>query len=193
MSPNIVKVTDFQFSKRKNYMYLGKLNKTAYYHWVWVDYSTAQEFNKDLHNSYIRKIRDKDKRNNGAERRDRIIFPSSNLEVEKILGSKSFEGKKIKYLVKWKGLNYDDCTWEYWNFIESIAPQAFSKHYRLADFRNKLFIRSFANDLIEKLEGPRNPNFEELKEQPAYLSERVLSKDDLENLNVLLRQWHKNK
>lgn len=195
----------YDHKKKKNYLYLVKLNKTSYYHWVWVSFEIAQELSKTSHNSFLKKWRelerggDEDNKEEDLKelRLNRYInnykgmsFPSSYTEIDKIIGGKTFHGKLLKYFVKWKDLDYDWWTWEYPDFIETIAPLEFRAYRKIVSYRNKLLTRSYVNELIQHHQKPRNCHFDQITSQPKYITEGMLKEHQIEGLNWLYSWWH---
>ena len=157
---------------------------------------------KDHHNSFLVKLKDnlienleENKEINedklGSDSHQLISSPMAYIEVDKILGGKTFAGKLLKYFVKWKNLEYEDCTWEYPNFIESIAPKQLLKYRRQINLRNKLLIRNYANKLIDHHHKPRNPLFKDIISHSSFIKEGNLSPQQIENLNWIASSWHK--
>jgi hypothetical protein len=155
----------FNEKRKKENMYLVKLKNTAYYHCIWIDYDTAQEFSARKLTNFCKKMKEMSSSNNKKQQQMQmvvskqksseennakndtqkskdstpfLIFSTSFMECDRILGIKPYDGQIIKYFVKWKGLDYDSCTWEYCNFIKTLAPKAVKTYHNIMKFRNKL-------------------------------------------------------
>ena len=48
---------------------------------------------------------------------------SSAKELEKMLNSADDPDKDAQYLVKWRGLSYSECTWEYCSDLKSYSAE----------------------------------------------------------------------
>lgn len=117
----------FDDKQKKNYLYLVKFKKTAFYHSIWVNYRSAEEFNQKKLYLFCKRMREFYKTYRAFEIRDSInqfnsksqkgdkdsqsqvsnYFNYSYLECERIVGCKLYELEIKKYFVKWKNLNYD--------------------------------------------------------------------------------------
>ena len=105
-------------------------------------------------------------------------------EVEEDADSDDDEGQLYddgttvtQYLVKWRGLAHEDCTWE-------CAEDISAYQTAIDDFLD-----------LERLTSARAPSgglsrkFRELTEQPAYLSQGELREYQVEGLNWLIHNW----
>eukprot|EP01012_Entosiphon_sulcatum_P058499 TRINITY_DN8257_c1_g1_i1.p1 TRINITY_DN8257_c1_g1~~TRINITY_DN8257_c1_g1_i1.p1 ORF type:complete len:2042 (-),score=374.10 TRINITY_DN8257_c1_g1_i1:129-5954(-) len=59
------------------------------------------------------------------EEEEREYFNPAYTEVDRIVASRGAggNGTPMQYLVKWRALSYDDCTWELVEEMEQLAPQ----------------------------------------------------------------------
>ena len=200
----------FDDKQKKDYLYLVKFKKTAYYHSIWVDYNSAEEFNQKRLYIFCKKMREFYKTYRAFEIRDSInqfnsksqkgskdsqsqvsnYFNYSYLEWERIVGCKLYELEIKKYFVKWKNLNYDWCTWEYKEFIGEIAPNIIQEYEKVILLRNKLTNKKFCQDLLRKHE--RNWNvYNQIKSQPEYITTGQLHNHQITGLDFLAYSWYK--
>lgn len=84
-----------------------------------------------------------------------------------------------EYLVKWKSLTYDSCTWE---ILEDI------RDYQ-SEIDEFLARESFQANRSRVPPGRTRPKFVEIKEQPSWLAVGLLRDYQLVGLNWLLNCW----
>ncbi|CAN6214832.1 unnamed protein product [Urochloa humidicola] len=99
--------------------------------------------------------------------------------VDRILASRNSSTGEQEYYVKWKELNYDECTWESESDISAFQPQI--ERFNEIQSRRKKY--------GEK--GKRESRH--FKESPAFLSGGTLHPYQLEGLNFLHYSWYHNK
>ncbi|ANB14120.1 chromatin-remodeling ATPase CHD1 [Sugiyamaella lignohabitans] len=108
--------------------------------------------------------------------------------VERIVLSERIvddDGKtKLQYLVKWKRLYYDDCTWEDGEVIADIAP----KQVDLFQSRSS----SKISPSYSVSYGSTRPKFEKLSEQPSFVKGGELRDFQLTGLNWMAFLWSRN-
>ncbi|GMM28197.1 chromatin-remodeling ATPase [Martiniozyma asiatica (nom. inval.)] len=109
-------------------------------------------------------------------------------KVERIVDSErvtSDNGESdLKYLVKWKRLNYDECTWE---SASEVAPSA------------PLQVKNFQNRQNSKIlpaqsasYGANRPAFQKLTAQPPFIKNGELRDFQLTGLNWMAFLWSRN-
>ncbi|KAK9376288.1 SNF2 family N-terminal domain-containing protein [Lipomyces chichibuensis] len=91
---------------------------------------------------------------------------------------------QLRYLVKWKRLYYDDCTWEIAEDIAKIARRAVDQF--LSRSNSKLLPSHSVNY------GARRPRFEKLTEQPTYVKNGELRDFQLTGVNWMAFLWSRN-
>lgn len=101
-------------------------------------------------------------------------------KVERVVAVRDEENRS-EYLVKWKGLQYDECTWE--------AASLVSEH---AQDKIDLFLdrtsRSWQSDRTESNPETRS-RMSKLEEQPSYIQGGELREFQLKGLNFLALNW----
>ncbi|KAK9325799.1 SNF2 family N-terminal domain-containing protein [Lipomyces orientalis] len=91
---------------------------------------------------------------------------------------------QLRYLVKWKRLYYDACTWEIAEDIAKIARRAVDQF--LSRSNSKLLPSNSVNY------GARRPRFEKLTEQPSYVKNGELRDFQLTGVNWMAFLWSRN-
>ncbi|KAK9456985.1 SNF2 family N-terminal domain-containing protein [Dipodascopsis uninucleata] len=91
---------------------------------------------------------------------------------------------KLQYLVKWKRLYYDACTWEDAETIAKISRKAVDQF--LSRSNSKLLPGNSVNY------GARRPRFEKLTEQPSFVKNGELRDFQLTGLNWMAFLWSRN-
>lgn len=90
----------------------------------------------------------------------------------------------IDYLCKWKGLNYDACTWEDHDRIMKIAADEVKAYQK----RNRSKTVPFRSTPL----GKTRPAFDRIREEPNYIKVGGTLKDfQVTGLNWLAYVWHK--
>jgi len=113
--------------------------------------------------------------------------------VERIVAERAMadDASRSEYLVKWKNLDYDECTWEPATELSSgddlKAVDAFSEREQAAESDSS---KKRLNCFNVKDERPR---FQRMREQPSYLQGegRTLREYQLGGLNFLAYSWSK--
>lgn len=95
------------------------------------------------------------------------------------------EGRtRLQYFVKWKRLNYDECTWEDAEEIAEIAP------HQVDAFQSR--INSKISPQFSVTYGSTRPRFEKLLEQPSFVKGGELRDFQLTGLNWMAFLWSRN-
>lgn len=120
------------------------------------------------------------------------------LEVERVIAQREPKAGEKEYLVKWKELQYNACTWETEAELNTLSAKA-----EIAQFEK------FSNPSASAKGYPTNPvrlpfyycqcvsyktnsaqEFQKLESQPAYLQGGQLHPYQLEGVNWLRHSWH---
>jgi chromodomain-helicase-DNA-binding protein 1 len=108
--------------------------------------------------------------------------------VERIVASERTTDEdgttKLQYLVKWKRLYYDDCTWESAEEIVQIAPE------QVDIFQSRM--SSKISPTYSVTYGSQRPKFERLSEQPSFVKGGELRDFQLTGLNWMAYLWSRN-
>lgn len=108
------------------------------------------------------------------------FFNPSYLEVDRILeiGTYSIDQRKM-FLCKWKGLPYNETTWEFESDVRDDAKIAQFKRFSTPPTTPGLSASRIARG-----------NFKKLTESPVFKNNNVLREYQLEGLNWLSFCWH---
>ncbi|KAH8837459.1 hypothetical protein MCOR27_004667 [Pyricularia oryzae] len=101
-------------------------------------------------------------------------------KVERIVAVRDGDGQK-EYLVKWKGLQYDECTWEPSDLISSEAGD------KIDQFTTRSR-RSWQSDRKESNPDTRS-RMTKMETQPDYIQNGELREFQLKGLNFLALNW----
>ncbi|CAN6660014.1 chromo domain-containing protein 1 [Trichomonascus vanleenenianus] len=108
--------------------------------------------------------------------------------VERIVTSDritdEFGVTQLKYLVKWRRLYYDSCTWEDAEEIAKLAPK------QVDVFQSR--ISSKISPSLSVSYGNNRPRFEKLVEQPAFVKGGELRDFQLTGVNWMAFLWSRN-
>ncbi|CDO93336.1 unnamed protein product [Kluyveromyces dobzhanskii CBS 2104] len=110
---------------------------------------------------------------------------------ERIIDSERFENEdgsgssQLKYLVKWRRLNYDECTWEIASEIVKLAPE------QVKDFQNRSNSKIMPQNSSNYSSNQR-PKFEKLDAQPSFIKGGELRDFQLTGINWMAFLWSKN-
>lgn len=182
-------VTDNTESESEdNNEYYVKFNGKSYIHCRWMKQSDIA--NMKGGESALRRWNNRSK---GVELEHSLSFPSlltideadANslwLEVDRII-DEAGDGDRRKYHVKWKGLNYDESTWE----KASDIPEE-----KIAQFHERLD-RSNPIRIPTRYKRPSPDSFEEIKEPITTPDgELKLRPYQMEGFNWLRSRWYNN-
>ncbi|KAF2431097.1 hypothetical protein EJ08DRAFT_670177 [Tothia fuscella] len=97
--------------------------------------------------------------------------------IERIIGSQRGEDD-VEYYVKWKGLNYEYCTWETKELVETMDM----------DQIDKFLQRSQNLPTSDKLPHGRG-KYVPFPEQPDYIKHGQLREFQIKGVNFLARNW----
>ncbi|KAJ4295859.1 ATP-dependent DNA helicase Hrp3 [Collariella sp. IMI 366227] len=102
-------------------------------------------------------------------------------KVERVVTSRDDGENGLEYLVKWKGLQYDECTWEDASLVSSHAQD------KIDEFEDRSS-RSWLSDRTEANPDTRS-RMVHLKTQPDYIKGGELREFQLKGLNWLALNW----
>lgn len=101
-------------------------------------------------------------------------------KIERIVAVRDGE-HGLEYFVKWKGLQYDDCTWEDASMISSLAQD------KIDQFLDRQ-TRSWQSDRKQTSLETRS-RMTKLEKQPDYVTNGELREFQLKGLNFLALNW----
>lgn len=175
--PVIVDVEEY-FVKYRNFSYL---------HCEWKTEEELYKGDKRIFSKIKRFKQKQAQQMNIFELLDDEPFNPDYIEVERILDMSENEdpanNSVVKhYLVKWKGLQYEDCTWE----LEEDIDVDKIKQY-------KIFSEIPPKEQWKYKKRPPPDQWVQLNESPLYKGGNTLRPYQLEGLNWLLFSWHNNR
>ena len=103
-------------------------------------------------------------------------------QVERVLGMRQ-GADETEYYVKWKGLNYDMCTWEQSSLIQDLAQTEIDRYLD----RSKTALKSNITESNPKTRKPWQP----FKQQPSYIVGGQLRDFQIKGVNFLAHHWCK--
>lgn len=113
------------------------------------------------------------------------LYNPDYVEVDRVLDkaehTEGATGKVTRnYLVKWKSLPYEDCTWE---LEEDVDPNKIKSYEEFNKYPT-------AKDPFKGRKKPRPSDWKKLDESPVYLNGNTLREYQLEGLNWLSFSWY---
>ena len=180
---------------RDDFEYFIKWQGRAHYHATWETNAALLHCRgiRRLEN-YFRKIvqediimkRDKDVAPEEREKwnldRERDADALSDyVKVERVIAMQENVEGETEYLIKWKGLFYDSCTWENSELVSSIAQVEIDRYLdRTASLPQSNKSESNASTRKE---------FRRIAEQPSYIKNGTLREFQMHGLNFLAFNW----
>jgi chromodomain-helicase-DNA-binding protein 1 len=183
---------------KDDFEYLIKWQQKAYYHATWETTETLANCRsiRRLEN-YVRKTLSADLRvmhepDISPEEKEKWILDreqyidalSDYSKVERVIGVRDGEDG-TEYYVKWKGLFYDQSTWEPASLVSDIAQTEID---RFLDRTSQLPV----SDKTESNPATRSKP-QRILEQPTYIQNGVLRDFQMTGLNFLAYNWAKGK
>ncbi|QIX02248.1 hypothetical protein AMS68_007765 [Peltaster fructicola] len=177
-----------------DYQFLVKWEGQAYYHATWEDWQSLSPYQGvRKRDNYWKKTvlmdieMTQDPDTPLEEREQWLLDREVKLEelaqwsiIERIINRRNtYSG--LEYLVKWKALQYKDCTWEPASLLSEIAPDAVDKYLdrasRLPSSNKK------ESNLSTRTRHTLIPS------QPAYIQGGKLREFQLKGINFLAAHW----
>ncbi|KIW99623.1 uncharacterized protein Z518_11036 [Rhinocladiella mackenziei CBS 650.93] len=183
---------------KDDYEFLIKWQQKAYYHATWetVESLSGVKSVRRLDN-YVKKtlmedirivnepdIAPEDKEKWILDREQYIDALEDFKKVERVIGDQDGE-EGTEYYVKWKGLFYDQATWEPSSLVSQIAQNEIDRYIN----RRR---EEFKSNTIESNPVSRSP-FQPVREQPSYIQNGTLRDFQMTGLNFLAYNWVKGK
>jgi chromodomain-helicase-DNA-binding protein 1 len=175
---------------KRDFEYLIKWTGMAHYHASWETYESLKGYRVQKMDNYFKKaveydiyyntapdVVPEDKENWNLERERTTDALEEYRQIERIIGSQRGE-EEDEYLVKWKGLTYDYCTWEPQSLVAKLDM----------DQIDKFLSRSQNLPISDKLQNGRG-EFRVFKEQQSYIKHGQLREFQIKGVNFLARNW----
>lgn len=163
-----------------SYEYLVKWMRKSHVHNTWISESRLRTLAKRKLDNYWAKY--------GTAEIN--ISEEQWIQPQRVLALCFTEPDTTEALVKWSGLQYDECTWE------RIDHPVIEKSLLLIDRYKEFELQALAKDADNLGIGRKKSQKNEipvLKEQPKELKGGMLFPHQLEALNWLRRCWHRSK
>ncbi|EEB06610.1 ATP-dependent DNA helicase Hrp3 [Schizosaccharomyces japonicus yFS275] len=104
--------------------------------------------------------------------------------VDRIVAEDFDENRNRIFLVKWKQLFYDACTWETEELISRVAQDEIEEYQKR--------VNSALSPARGTNYGNSRPTYRKLEQQPSYISGGELRDFQLTGVNWMAYLWHKN-
>ena len=184
---------------REDFEYFIKWQGKAHYHATWetnaallhckgtrkLDNYYKKAVLEDIHMKRDDDIPPEDREKYNLDRERDADALNDYTKVERVIGMQENAEGEIEYLVKWRGLFYDSCTWEEANVVSRIAQNEIDRYLD----------RTSSLPISNKTES--NPatrsKFATIREQPSYVKHGTLRGFQMDGLNFLAFNWCKSK
>jgi len=176
-------------SPSDQFEYFVKWKGKAYIHCEWIDASVilAESHGKTKLNRYHQGKLAK-QAGPGSEETAPVdeseYFPDEYCEVERIIASKESqdkEGKTVtKYLVKWSGLGYAECSWE--------LPEVFKDDEKVAEYKTFNTPPATLDQTMHQ-----KKKWIKMEKSPDFKGGNQLRPYQLEGMNWLTFNWYENR
>lgn len=185
-----------RYPEAEDFEYHVKWQEKSYYHSTWEPWSSLssrrgfRKLKNYFTNVVSREIRmDTDPTCSLDEKEKYLLDRESqadtfeeNTQVERVIDTQEGE-EGTEYLVKWKGLNYDHCTWEEAELVSKLAQ---SEIDRYLDRTSRLPI------LNKSESNPRTRSpYKVFRDQPDYIKNGELREFQIKGVNFLAHNWCK--
>ena len=163
--------------------FLVKFKNFSYLHCQWLTEEELLRGDKRIGQKVKRFKQKREKTGNVLEFCDEDPFNPDYVEVDRVLDASEHTDEVTNvvtkhYLVKWRSLPYEDCTWEVENDVDPIKIEEFSKwRYPPAE---EMFYKK----------RPRKGEWKKWETTPTYKNGNYLRPYQLEGVNWLLFSWY---
>jgi len=199
------KILDFyNFEEKKenqleaNNYYFIKFKHLSYKHSVWVK---GQELETYISKVMLSRFEQNNQESEFSDMGDiiendinRCGIKEEYLEVERIIDKwvpnpEETDITEARYLVKWRGLQYENCTWEREQEISNFKEKI-EKYEKIRTAETQLQNGELSPETFQKFKMPGK--FKKLEKQPEFIKEGELFEYQLEGLNWMLYSWFHN-
>nr|GEV04428.1 CHD3-type chromatin-remodeling factor PICKLE-like [Tanacetum cinerariifolium] len=170
--------------------YLVKWKGLSYLHCTWVPEKEFIKAYKELPRlrTKVNNFRKNMSVGNNAEDDFVAIRPEYTM-VDRVLASRQDDNDEKEYLVKWVGLNYDECYWESESDISSFQQQIENFNRLQSRYRKLRKQKSNMRDAADLKK--KSKEFQQFEKSPEFLPGGELHPYQLEGLNFLRFSWSK--
>merc|ERR1712192_53102 len=164
--------------------YLVKFKNFSYLHCQWLTEQELTRGDKRINQKIKRFQQKREKSGNVLDFCEEEPFNPDYVEVDRVLDASEHTDEQTKvttkhYLVKWRSLPYEDCTWE---LEADVDPKKIEDFLR---WRNPPAEEDWAG-----IERPNKKEWVEYKESPAFKNGNTLRPYQLEGVNWLNFSWY---
>ena len=184
---------------REDFEYFIKWQGKAHYHATWetnaallqckgirrLDNYYKKAVLEDIHMKRDKDIPPEDREKYNLDRERDADALNDYIKVERVIGMQENAEGEIDYLVKWKGLFYDWCTWEDANVVSSIAQHEIDRYLDRTS--------SLPTSNKTESNAATRSKFATIREQPQYIKHGTLRGFQMDGLNFLAFNWCKSK
>lgn len=183
---------------RHHFEFYIKWQGKSHYHATWEGSETLANCRSTRRlDNYIRKILSEEVRLNADEDvppedrekwnldRERDVDAIEDYkEVERVIGVRDGD-ESPEYLVKWKRLFYDSCTWESEELVSEIAQREIDRFLDRSS-------RPPISDKVESNPATRKP-FETIRGTPSFIQNGELKEFQVKGVNFMAFNWVRNR
>ncbi|URD94467.1 CHD3-type chromatin-remodeling factor [Musa troglodytarum] len=194
MRPTVVDENDSsKSSSNQSYakQYLVKWKGFSYLHCIWVpekEFLRASKTHPRLKSRLNNFHKQLESMKNSDD--DWVAIRPEWTTVDRIISSRKTDDER-EFLVKWKDLSYDECTWEVETDISTFRPEI-ERYEMILSRRSKKFSNKSRNVIRDSKElKQKHKEFQHCDCSPEFLS-GTLHAYQLEGLNFLRFSWSKN-
>ncbi|KAL2926136.1 CHD3-type chromatin-remodeling factor PICKLE [Bienertia sinuspersici] len=171
--------------------YFVKWKGLSYLHCTWIPekefikaYKTLPRLKTKVNNFH----RQMSSANNSED--DNVAVRSEWTTVDRILACRGDDDEEKEYFVKWKELQYDECSWEAESDISAFKSEI-DRFRRIQSRRRRPFskLKNLQRDATES--HKKQKEFQHYEQSPEFLSGGSLHPYQLEGLNFLRFSWSK--
>ncbi|RMZ88561.1 hypothetical protein DV736_g4214, partial [Chaetothyriales sp. CBS 134916] len=184
---------------KDDYEFLIKWQQKAYYHATWettdslADVRSIRRLENYIRKTLMEEIRISNDPDIAPEDKEKWMLDREQIaedledykKVERVIGKRDGDQGGAEYLVKWKGLYYDQATWEPSSVVSEIGQSEIDRYI------NRLH-ENFRSDATQAKPGTRS-KYEPVREQPSFIQNGTLRDFQMTGLNFLAYNWVLNK
>ncbi|KAF2263968.1 chromodomain helicase-like protein [Lojkania enalia] len=181
-------------AQKNDFEYLIKWQDKAHYHSTWEPYETVSNYkgfrkldnyfkNQVLNDMFILGRKEEEPEEYEQHMVARESERESQLDfhiVERVIGTRDGEDE-TEYYVKWKGLTYENCTWEAASLVSSLSQNEID---RFLDRSSRLPSSDNSETNIKT-----RSRFVKMDAQPDYIKYGQLRSFQLNGVNFLAHNW----
>jgi len=184
------------YPAERDYEYFIKWQGKAHYHATWEEYSSLSALKGakrvknyyqkiigreiDMANDPYVSLEDKEQYNLDRERQADALLDYT--QVERVIDMQQGD-EGTEYLVKWRGLFYDSCTWEIADLVGQLSQHEIDRYL---DRTSRLPTTDKAESSIKT-----RSSYRPFREQPDYIVGGQLREFQVKGVNFLAMNWCK--